>query len=66
MTTTTKAIGPPPLPWPQHPARVAPVVRLIAASALRSSVLIAIAMLLILVLLPVTLDAAWTQVAIPR
>jgi hypothetical protein len=66
MTTNTTAIGPPPLPWPQRPARVAPIFRQIASSALRSSVLIAIAMLLILVLLPVTLGAAWTQVAIPR
>lgn len=42
---------------------VGPELRLIAVAALRSSVLIAVAMLLILVLLPVALGAAWTQVA---
>ncbi len=41
-----------------------PELRHIAADALRSSVLIAIAMLLILVVLPVALGAAWTQVAV--
>ena len=38
-------------------------LRPIASAALRNLVLIAIAMLLILVLLPVALGAAWTQVA---
>jgi hypothetical protein len=42
------------------------LLRLIASAALRSSVLIAIAMLLILVLLPVALDAAWTNVVSAR
>jgi hypothetical protein len=41
-----------------------PGLGLIASATLRSSVLVAIAMLLILVLLPVALGAAWTQVAI--
>jgi|BarGraNGADG00212_1021973.scaffolds.fasta_scaffold03249_3 hypothetical protein len=41
-----------------------PELRQIAAAALRSSLLIAIAMLLILVMLPVALGAAWTQVAV--
>jgi hypothetical protein len=40
-----------------------PVLALLAAAALRSSILIAIAMILILVVLPVALGAAWTQVA---
>lgn len=34
MTTTTKSIGPPLLPWPQRPARVAPILRLIAGARL--------------------------------
>ena len=42
---------------------VGPEARPIASAALRSLVLVAIAMLLILVLLPVALGAAWTQVA---
>ena len=41
-----------------------PELRQIAAAALRSLLLIAIAMLLILVMLPVALGAAWTQVAV--
>jgi hypothetical protein len=41
-----------------------PELRQIAAAALRSSLLIAIAMLLILVVLPVALGAAWIQVAV--
>ena len=43
---------------------VGPEIRQIAAAALRSSLLIAIAMLLILVVLPVALGAAWIQVAV--
>jgi hypothetical protein len=38
-------------------------LRLIVSATLRSSILVAIAMLLILVVLPVALGAAWTQVA---
>jgi hypothetical protein len=41
-----------------------PELRQVAAAALRSSVLVALAMLLILVVLPVALGAAWTQVAV--
>ncbi len=62
MTANLVAPGrrPPLRPMPVQPMRA--LLRLIAPAALRSSVLIAIAMLLILVLLPVALDAAWTNV----
>ena len=50
----------------RHLRDLRPGLGLIASATLRSSVLIAIAMLLILVLLPVALGAAWTQVAITR
>jgi hypothetical protein len=41
-----------------------PEALLIASAALHSSVLIAIAMLLIMVLLPAALGAAWIQVVV--
>jgi len=63
--TTMESVAPdqnvPRLRW--HLRNLGPELGLIASATLRSSILIAIAMLLILVLLPVALGAAWTQVA---
>jgi len=65
MTTARLAVpGERPSLRPLGHRPMGPELRQIAAAALRSSLLIAIAMLLILVVLPVALGAAWTQVAV--
>jgi hypothetical protein len=65
MTTVRLAVpGGRPSLRPLGHRPVGPELRQIAAAALRSSLLIVIAMLLILVMLPVALGAAWIQVAV--
>ncbi len=65
MTTIDSVIPDQQVPTSRrHRRDLRPGLGPIASATLRSSVLIAIAMVLILVLLPVALGAAWTQVAI--
>lgn len=65
MTTIDSVVPDQQVPTSRRRLRdIRPGLGLLASATLRSSVLIAIAMLLILVLLPVALGAAWTQVAI--
>jgi hypothetical protein len=66
MTTIESVLPEQQVPAPSRPRLrdLRPGLGPIASATLRSSVLIGIAMLLILVLLPVALGAAWTQVAI--
>jgi hypothetical protein len=65
MTTIDSVLAEQQVPTSRRRLRdLRPGLGLIASATLRSSVLIALAMLLILVLLPVALGAAWTQVAI--
>ena len=65
MTTVDSVVPDQQVPTSRRRLRdIRPGLGLLASATLRSSVLIAIAMLLILVLLPVALSAAWTQVAI--
>ena len=63
--TTVKLAAPVRRPSLRPPGRrpMGPELGLLAAAALRSSILVAIAMILILVVLPVALGAAWAQVA---
>lgn len=64
MTTARLAVpGVRPSLRPLGHRPMSPELRLIAAAALRSSILIAIAMILIMVVLPVALGAAWIQVS---
>lgn len=66
MTTTSLAApGPRPPLRPLGHRPTGPAVRLIASAALRNSILIAIAMLLIMVVLPVALGAAWQVASAP-
>ncbi len=65
MTTASLAVpGERPSLRPLGHRPVGPELRLIAWAAVRSSILVAVAMLLILVVLPVALGAAWIQGAV--